>query len=142
MAELREWTLSRGIEPPVVFVGEMLHHHDGIGQTSLWQSLTSGGRWHAVSIFRTREGRFVVYLTFRSRVKGELDNREVFWSDQANGLSAVFARYQQVAFPVIAQRMQGSPEKCQRDAVDLLARYQRQVEAALAAVPAAVVKIS
>jgi hypothetical protein len=141
MAEMKEWTLSRGIEPPVVFVGELLHHHDGVGQTSLWQSLAGGGRWHALSIFRTREGRYVVYLTFRSRVKGELDNREVFWCDHATGLPAVFAQYQQVAFPVIAQRMQGAPDRCQRDAVDLLARYQRQVAAALAAVPAAMVKI-
>jgi hypothetical protein len=141
MGEFKEWTLDRGLQPPVSFNGELLSHQDGSGQTSLWQSLVGGGRWHSLSVFRTREGRYVIYITFRTRVKGELDNREVFWCDHAGDLAAVFSQYQQVAIPVLAARMTGAPDKIQREAVDLIARYQRQAAAILAAIPASTLKL-
>jgi len=141
MSEQKEWTLDRGLQPPVAFTGELVAHQDGIGGRSLWQSLTGGGRWHSLSLFRTREGRWVVYITFRSKVKGELGNREVFWCDQASDLPAIFSQYQQVAFPVLAARMLGDPGARQRHAVELMARYQQQVAQLLATIPAATVKL-
>ena len=139
--QMKEWTLDRGLQQPLSFTGELVAHQDGTSQRSLWQSLVGGGRWHSLSIFRTREGRWVIYITFRTRVKGELDNREAFWCDQPADLPAVFAQYQQVAFPVIAARMIGDPAVRQRNAVELMGRYQRQVAYLLAAIPAATVKI-
>jgi hypothetical protein len=141
MGEMKEWTLDRGLQPPVTFTGELVAHQDGIGGRSLWQSLTGGGRWHSLSVFRTREGRWVVYFTFRSKVKGELGNREVFWCDQATDLPAIFAQYQEVAFPVLAARMLGDQTAKQRHGVELMARYQQQVAKLLAAIPAATIKL-
>ncbi|MBA3697453.1 MAG: hypothetical protein H0W78_01110 [Planctomycetes bacterium] len=141
MAEMKEWTLDRGLQPPVSFTGGLVAHQDGVGGRSLWQSLTGGGRWHSLSVFRTREGRWVVYFTFRSKVKGELGNREVFWCDHASDLPAIFSQYQEVAFPVLASRMLGDPASRQRHAVELMARYQRQVAQLLAAIPAATIKL-
>ncbi len=135
MAESRQWTLTRGVQAPVVFTGELLFHHDGIGGISLWQSLVSRGRWHACSVFRSREGRLVVYLCYRTRVAGELDNREVFIIDRLEELPPLFAQYQQVAFPVIASRMGGDERQRQREVMDLLARFQTQVAKLLAALP-------
>jgi hypothetical protein len=141
MSDYREWTLSRGVQPPVSFVGELLLHSDGVAGISLWQSLASKGRWHALSVFRTREGRLLVYIAFRTRVTGELDNREVFTCEQPAELPALFAQYQQVAFPVIAQRMVGDPAKRQREAVELLARFQRQVAELLRSLPSTASRI-
>jgi hypothetical protein len=141
MGEMKEWTLDRGLQPPVSFVGELISHQDGVGGRSLWQSLTGGGRWHSLSVFRTREGRWVTYITFRSKVKGELGNREVFWCDQASDLPAIFSQYQEVAFPVLAARMLGDATAKQRHTIELIARYQRQVAQILAAIPAATVKL-
>ena len=141
MAEMKEWTLDRGLQQPLSFTGELVGHEDGTSQRSLWQSLVGGGRWHSLSLFRTRDGRWVAYITFRSRVKGELDNREAFWCDQPGDLPSVFAQYQHVAFPVLAARMVGDPEAAKRTAIELMARYQRQVARLLARIPAATVKI-
>lgn len=141
MAEMKEWTLDRGLQPPVTFIGVLAAHQDGTGGRSLWQSLVGGGRWHSLSVFRTQEGRWVVYITYRTNVKGELGNREVFWCDHPSDLPAIFAQYQQVAFPVLASRMTGDPEAVKRYAVELMSRYQRQVATILAAIPAATVKI-
>ncbi len=141
MGQIKEWTLDRGLQQPISFTGELIIYLDGTGQRSLWQSLVGGGRWHSLSVFRTREGRWVVYITFRTRVQGELDNREAFWCDQPANLPAVFAQYQQVAFPVLAARMVGNPASSQRNAIELMARYQRQVAQILSAIPAAMVKI-
>lgn len=141
MGQMKEWTLDRGLQQPISFTGELIIYLDGTGQRSLWQSLVGGGRWHSLSVFRTREGRWVVYITFRTRVQGELDNREAFWCDQPAHLPAVFAQYQQVAFPVLAARMVGNPASSQRNAIELMARYQRQVAQILSAIPAAMVKI-
>lgn len=141
MAEMKEWTLDRGLQPPVTFIGELAAYQDGTGGRSLWQSLVGGGRWHSLSVFRTQEGRWVVYITYRTNVKGELGNREVFWCDQPADLPAIFAQYQQVAFPVLASRMTGDPEAVKRYAVELMSRYQRQVAMILAMIPAATVKI-
>ena len=140
-AQMKEWTLDRGLQQPLSFTGELITYLDGIGQRSLWQSLVGGGRWHSLSVFRTREGRWVVYITFRTRVQGELDNREAFWCDQSADLPTVFAQYQQIAFPVIAARMVGAPDSRQRNAMELMSRYQRQVAQLLSAIPAATVKI-
>jgi hypothetical protein len=141
MGDMKEWTLDRGLQPPLAFTGELVAHEDGIGSRSLWQSLTGGGRWHSLSIFRTGEGRWVAYITFRSRVKGELDNREAFWCDQPGELATVLAQYQQVAFPVLAARMLGDPASAQRNAIELMARYQRQAARVLARVPGATLKL-
>jgi hypothetical protein len=141
MAEMKDWTLDRGLQPPVTFTGELLAYQEGIGGRSLWQSLTGGGRWHSLSVFRTREGRWVVYFSFCSKVKGELGNREVFWCDQASDLPAIFSQYQEVAFPVLAARMTGDPAAKQRHAMELLARYQQQVAKLLATIPATTVKL-
>ena len=141
MGQMKEWTLDRGLQQPLSFIGELIIYLDGTGQRSLWQSLVGGGRWHSLSVFRTREGRWVVYITFRTRVQGELDNREAFWCDQPADLPAVFSQYQQVAFPVLAARMVGDPASSQRNAIELMARYQRQVAQILSAIPAAKVKI-
>jgi hypothetical protein len=135
VADLREWTLTRGVQPPVVFVGELIAHHDGVSGISLWQSLVSKGRWHAISVFKTREGRFVVYICFRTRITGEVDNREIFDVDAAAHLAAVFAQYQQIAFPVIARRIVGDQRSRQRDTGDLVARFQAQVASLLAGLP-------
>src|SRR5579862_155413 len=137
MAESRQWTLMRGVQAPVVFTGELLYHHDGIGGISLWQSLASRGRWHALSVFRSREGRLVVYLCYRTRMAGEIDNREVFQVDRVEELPALLSQYQQVAFPVIASRMPGDPRRRQREVMDLLARFQAQVARLLSALPGA-----
>ena len=141
MAQMKEWTLDRGLQPPVSFTGELIAHQDGTGGRSLWQSLTGGGRWHSLSVFRTREGRWVVYFSFLSKVKGEIGNREVFWCDQAGDLPAIFSQYQEVAFPVLASRMLGDAATKQRHAMELMARYQRQVAQILATIPAATVKL-
>ena len=141
MGEMKEWTLDRGLQPPVAFIGELVAHQDGVGGRSLWQSLTGGGRWHSLSVFRTREGRWVTYITFRSKVKGELGNREVFWCDKAADLPTIFAQYQQVAFPVIASRMLGDPVTVQKVAVDLMARYQQQAAKLLTMIPQVTLKI-
>ncbi len=135
MAEAREWTLMRGVQAPVVFTGELLYHHDGVGGISLWQSLASRGRWHALSVFRSREGRLVVYLCYRTRMAGEIDNREVFMVDRVDELPALFSQYQQVAFPVIASRMPLDALRRQREVMDLLARFQAQVAKLLSALP-------
>lgn len=141
MPEMREWTLTLGVKPPVAFVGELIAHQDGVSGISLWQSLVSKGRWHALSIFKTREGRYVVYICFRTRVTGELDNREVFDVDAPAHLAAVFAQYQQVAFPMIAQRMVGDMASRQRATVELIARFQTQVSGLLASLPGGAVTL-
>jgi hypothetical protein len=141
MAEMKEWTLDRGLQPPVTFVGELVAYQDGTSGRSLWQSLVGGGRWHSISVFRTKEGRWVAYLTYRTNVKGELGNREVFWCDQPADLSAIFAQYQEVVFPVLASRMTGDPVAAKRYAVELISRYQSQVARILAAIPSATVKL-
>lgn len=138
---MKEWTLDRGLQSPVTFTGELMAHLDGTSGRSLWQSLIGGGRWHNLSVFRSREGRWIAYITFKSNVKGELGNREVFWCDQATDLPTIFAQYQQVAFPVLAQRMIGEQVTVQKATVDLMARYQQQVAYLLKMVPAATVKI-
>ena len=141
MSESKEWTLSRGVQQPVTFTGELLLHADGISGISLWQSLASKGRWHSLSLFRTREGRYLLYVVFRSRVHGELDNREVFTCADLGELPPLLVQYQQVAFPIIARRMQGDPRKRQRDSVELLARFQRQVADLFTALPSAATRI-
>jgi hypothetical protein len=142
MTDWREWTLDRGMQPPVSFIGEFLVCNDGIGGTSLWNSLVGGGRWHAISVFRTQEGRHVVYICYRSKVKGELENREVFWCDNACDIPTVLNQYQEVAMPVIAERLLIAPDKRQRAALDILARYQRQVAVVLAGIPGIQLKLS
>jgi hypothetical protein len=141
MTNLREWTLDRGMQPPVVFIGELLTCNDGVTGTSLWNSLVGGGRWHVLSIFRTQEGRFVVYICFKTRVKGELENREVFWCDSPGDLPTVFSQYQEVAMPVLAARMLVVPKNKQRAGLDLIARYQRQVAVVLSKIPEVKLKL-
>jgi hypothetical protein len=141
MSELREWTLTRGVQAPVVFLGQLIACHDGIGQTSLWNSLVGGGRWHVLSVFVTPENRYVVYIVYRTRVKGECDNREVFWCDHAADVASIFSQYHSVALPVIAERMVLPTDKKARAALDVTARFQRQVDAVLSAIPAARVKL-
>jgi hypothetical protein len=142
MTDWREWTLDRGMLPPVTFIGELMVCNDGVIATSLWNSLVGGGRWHVISVFRTYEGRYVVYFSYRTKVKGELENREVFWCDNASDIPTVFSQYQEVAMPVIAERLLIAPEKRQRAALDILARYQRQVAAVLAVIPEIKLKLS
>jgi hypothetical protein len=142
MTEWREWTLNCGMLPPVTFIGELLISNDGVSGTSLWNSLVGGGRWHVISIFRTQEGRYVVYISYRSKVKGELENREVFWCDQPSELPTVLSQYQEVAMPVLAERLLIAPDKRQRAAMDILSRYQRQVSAVLAGLPDIKIKLS
>ena len=142
MAEMREWTLTRGVQPPVVFTGSLMAHQDGVSGISLWQSLISSGRWHDLSLFRTREGRLVVYICYRTRITGELDNREVFTVDAPSELAAVFAQYQQVAFPVIAARMMGDARSRQQALGSLIARFQAQVASLLAALPESANKLA
>jgi hypothetical protein len=141
MGEIKEWTLDRGLQPPVSFAGELVAHLDGVGGRSLWQSLIGGGRWHNLSVFRTREGRWIAYITFTSNVKGEIGNREVFWCDQATDLPTIFSQYQQVAFPVLAARMTGDPATVQKAAVDLMARYQQQAAKLMTMIPQAALKL-
>ena len=142
MADWREWTLDRGMQPPVTFIGEFITSHDGVSGTSLWNSLVGGGRWHVLSIFRTQEGRHVVYISYRSKVKGELENREVFWCDNASDVPTVLNQSQEVAMPVIAERLLIAPDKRQRAALDILSRYQRQVATILSAIPGIQLKLS
>jgi hypothetical protein len=137
----REWTLDRGVQAPVVFIGQLMACHDGIGATSLWNSLVGGGRWHVLSVFLTPENRYVVYIVYRTKAKGELDNREVFWCDHAPDIAHIFSQYQSVALPIIAERMLLPPDKKSRAALDVTARFQRQVATVLAAIPAASVKL-
>ncbi len=141
MSELKEWTLSRGTQQPVTFTGELVLHADGISGISLWQSFASKGRWHSLTLFRTGEGRYLLYVVFRTRVHGELDNREVFTCAELGELPALLTQYQQVAFPIIAQRMVGDPVRRQREAVDLLARFQRQAAELLRALPSTAARI-
>ncbi len=141
MTDWREWTLDRGMQSPVVFIGELLVSNDGVTGTSLWNSLIGGGRWHVLSVFRTQEKKIVIYICYKSKVKGEFENREVFWCDHASDLPAIFNQYQEVAMPVIASRILVEPEQRQRAALDIAARYQRQVAVVLQAIPEAKISL-
>jgi GNAT superfamily N-acetyltransferase len=127
MTEIRQWTLLRENADPAVFTGRLIAHSDGLTTLSVLDSVFSRGRYHSLSVFEDQSGGLVLYIIFRSRHAQELNHSEVFRIAALAEVPAACSGYQQVAFPLLAQRLRVPAHRRTGIAMALLKHYQRQV---------------
>lgn len=63
------YTLRRTGQAPLRFQGELLAEADGE-----YESGRDFNRWHELTVYRTRGGKYVLRIAYRSAHQGELDN--------------------------------------------------------------------
>ena len=128
--EAKTITLDRTGQAPLRFEGELLAESDG--------RIAAGrdhNRWHAIRIFRTAGGAYVVAVGYRTQWRGELDHDWVEAREAPADLADALRYYDPEGHVLGYPPGEQYAEKQAWLRADLRTRYEHQVSAILGSHP-------
>ena len=124
-------TLERTGNRPLQFEGEEIAHSD-----TQWSHGKDASRWHELTLYREKNGRYFLHIVYKTRWKGELENHTVEECGDGERLAEYLQyEYDPTGFLVGYPHGQQFEEKQARLVRDITARYQHAVSELLADLP-------
>jgi len=123
---LEEFTIERTGQAPLTFVGTILTESSGARVQDQEQN-----RWHDIAIYRTKAGRYVVFVEYRSTWKAEIGRCEVAIFDNPKDVVRGLQNYDCTSYVAGFPPLEAYRERQERLLKDIQSRFEDQVSEVL-----------
>ncbi|TAL13915.1 hypothetical protein EPN95_04480 [Patescibacteria group bacterium] len=127
-----KYNLKRSCDAPVAFEGEILAEAGG-----KWQAGRELNRWHDITAYRTRGGRYILQIGYRTLWQGEEGHDFIFSSATLKTLVEELVAYDPTGHVAGFPPGDQFHEKQTRLLAGVKTQYDARVAALLAAIPGA-----